>query len=583
MKMKLVALILLCFSNGFAQSTWDIVNVKRYETNLFSKKHNPQTSHLDRNLEVYHASIADDKNQFSKINESVWKAMTTSVENAVSYQNLINEMMKYFEVFQKIENSRNNRNYENFIPKLEKIESQVISITGDNIFYEFEYQFTNLHRYDDNIKVKHYYLGHLKTGILTKIQKPNAQQLIKIQSIIQEELKNNERKITLNNPDFFEQDETQNHRNYRQTYDTEVAEDSDDETSSISKFLELPVTRFFEKIDLKDADFLWANHGILVYFNAFTESTAYFNGQAFSFYLPFETAQKCIPHIPYLSFVSNLPPLKTSLKSTNVVAFIKKLNTSPPDILTLTEIQARDAKIKTLAVSNFQINSNQEKRKMGSNVISFNGKGQMVSKEEFDEQGKSRGITFYEYSKTGQLSKEVKKLKSEITENFTYVFDVNDNLVRRIKSSSKMAEQTYYIYNGQSVFEFSHYMFDDNLPFKSTRFAFEKDKVNIEKATYFIENGEVIGVESANAYQRAQVARNTNNRLIEAYYDYDRNRHYANYDPLNRMISYQIFNSNSMTQHIRWEYENNQTYPFKKSTKQSTDLFFEEYYEYTFF
>ena len=456
----------------------------------------------------------------------------------------------------EVVNSRNSRRYEDNLsklnPKLNRVEIEVISIIGNKVCYQFAYQFDIPSREVDEIEVKDYYWGDLRTAFVSKMnKKPNANQIKLIEDAAFKTL----------NEHFLLATQNLNLEDL-EDYNEDLAE------RPVSKPLENQ-GNVYHKIQLKDADFLWINHGIVVQIQDFENTTRTIQGKGLTFFIPYQEAIPYLKWIPELAFIAHLPAIKHTFQNWNDPNFVvsKFYNIkSEPSILNLIQNKNQTQKIKQLKQTSYQISSNKERRKMNQNVYEFDGNQKLLWHEIFDEHDKTYSKTFYDYDSKENLILKTVNMRTQKTRTTQFFYDEKGNLLRQRYNESDGIVDTYYFYNQNMVYSFSHEMFNEWSK-SVTHIEMKNDKFCTNYVCYLLdENKEIIGVQSEKyiSYQ-AQIGRDDEGLLREAHFDNDRYHYYYDYNENQLLTDYKVYEYANPKNHIQWFYKNDSSIPYKTS------------------
>lgn len=565
--------IVLLFTMQFsqAQGVWDMLNNQSYEFNNYVKKQVFDKNYLSGTLEITHFCFKDKaKELYPELNQKIFSTCINSLEDELKYRAIFQKALDKLEILTEIVNSRNRRSYDDDLgklnPKLYHIEIEVVSVIGNKVCYEFNYQFELPSREVDKIEVKEYYWGDLMTTSVVKMdKKPTASQIKSIEDKVFKPL-NEHFLLATQNLNLADLED----------YNEELEE------RPVSKPLENQ-GNVYHKIQLKDADFLWMNHGIVIQIQDLASTTSTIQGKGMYYFIPYREALAYLKWIPELAFIAQLPEVKTTIRNWNdpnvIVSKFYNIK-SEPSLLEWVQNKNQKQKIKKLEQASFQISKNGERRKMNRNVYEFDGNQKLLWHETFDDQDKTYSKTFYDYDAKGNLILKTVKLKTKKEVINQYFYDAQGNLIRQRNNESDEISETHYFYNQNTVYSFSYQMFDE-WPYHRTHLSFHKDKFCTDNVCYLLnQNGDVVGVQSEKyTHYQAQIGRNEQGILQEAHFDNDRYHYYFDYSENQLLTDYKVYEYAIPKNHIQWFYENDSSIPYKiskLSTSYDTILIEEE-------
>jgi len=222
----------------------------------------------------------------------------------------------------------------------------------------------------------------------------------------------------------------------------------------------------YHKIQLKDADFLWIHHGILIQIQDYASTTETIQGRGLTFFIPYHEALPYLKWIPELSFIAQIPVVRNEFQNWNEPNFvISKFFSikSEPNLLDLMKHQNSNQKqkIKQLQQTSFQVFKNGERKQMNRNVYQFDGNQKVLWQETFDDQDKTYSKTFYDYDAKQNLISTTVKLRAQKDRTTQFQYDAKGNLLRKRTSESQEITDTHYFYNQNAVYSFSHQIFGE--------------------------------------------------------------------------------------------------------------------------
>uniref|UniRef100_UPI00404A0F41 hypothetical protein n=3 Tax=Flavobacterium sp. TaxID=239 RepID=UPI00404A0F41 len=557
---KWVILLFLTLQIGHAQSFWDMLYNQSYDFNNYVKKHDSDKNYLFGTIEITQYSFTEkEKEIYPNLNKKVFETCVNSLEDELKYRVILQNALDKLDVLSEIVNSQYSRNYENnasqYNPKLDRIEISVLSIVGTKACYEFQYIFSINSQDDKEIDVKDYYWGDLRTSSLVKMdKKPSEYQRSVIQKLISKTV----------NENYLLATQKLNIKEVKDLYG--IDEDEDENSAEIQEKLE-KITDIFDKIDLKDADFLWFHHGLLIQFQKYSPSSRKMGGNRFSFFIPYQEALACLPLIPELSFISQVPLVKTSVRNWIDYDFMRAkfyYLRSEPTILDLFRKSPKYKPIKQINQTISQVYSNGEKRFSGRNVFQFDNAQKLLMKESFDDNGNTYSKTFYDYNEQGNLAFTTVKSRHEKTETTQNTYDRNNNLKLIRTNNPEEVSDVHFFYNQEKVFYFTHQMFDE-LSKNVAHISLEADKFCTDNVCYLLNrNGEINGIQSQKyTHYQAQIGRNEQGILQEAHFDNDRYHYYFDYNQNQFLTSFKMYEYSQKKLETTWFYEPNAYLPYK--------------------
>jgi hypothetical protein len=575
-----IILILLCLfaRNSFAQ-VMDLSKNIRYEFNNYYKKYTSEKPYFQDDYEVTYNSFKNQSNQ--KLNNQVLELCKSYIENEAKYLGLLRDANLRLEILNELNNSKNyssrSQAFKNL--KLENIECDVVSILGNQVFYELNFLFktddssgNNYEKID--FKVQHYYLANMQNQTLSRWNPTiNSNNQKKIQDLVSKKF--NETYLIVTDK-----------LNFKETSEFDFTQKSEVQDGNSSDFVNV-----FKKINLAEADYYWFNQGLIIQYQEYSKGSKLYGGKPFRLFFTYEQAEKIVALIPEFSFLKNSPKVTTTIKNFNPATSIQKkqtfLNTEPL-LLDLVSNNISNKRAKSLQQIMYQISEDNSKRLMSTTKYEFNINQEPVSILTYDENNRLLSSAYYDYDAKNNLKLTTKREENREQEYTSFTYDERGNII-----NSKYIEDTnytdeYYFYNQNYVYSFSVGIFDSKNSSYATQFELKKDGFcNNDICYYYDEKGQIISIVTSktNNYQ-SQIGRDFKGRIVEIHKEDDRYNYYFNYDDLDRVIKYQQLEQDALRQNVDFRYQENNYLPFQKikiSEYGGNKTVIEENYDWIYF
>lgn len=576
-------LILLWFFgfsfNAKASDIFDFVTNKRYEIANYSKDFSSKKAYLRRSIEMDYQQIkSKDNSKINSINTQTFQLCTDFLENEIDYLALLREANMRVQVLNTLENSKNRYDgVEVKNPELKSIDLRIKSIINNRIFYEVNFLFLAEDSNDNNrdsyeIEISKYYIANIldgKTSSWKPILKPTN--IKKIQDLVYADFLNAYLAST------------------RKWTGTDFATNGfygQKDAITTKNFLDL-----FIKMNLSKADYYWVANGLVVQFQNYSEGNLLYGGKFFNHFFPYEKALQIMQFIPEFSFINALPKNTTSIKNwSSFSIYSDKIGviTAEPQILDLIQNSNPSNKVKTLTQTNYQIMGSEKNYFQNKKVVELNANQKVVSAIDYTLENKIINAVYYDYDANGNIAHSSKKGSKNSQNHVFYEYDANNNIRSVVGLEENDFATTAYFYTQNFIFVSNHSVFSKSTLQNHNRYEINRKSYIIAEIEYLLdENQQIKGIisDKSQNYQ-TQIGRDSQGRIQETHREDDRYNCYFEYDSLDRITGYSMYEYSEEKQQISFLYRENERLPFQKNKStydggNTTNL--EEYYEWAFF
>ncbi len=575
---KSLFLIYFCFAAlGLQSQTLDLMTNSSYEFSNYTYELKSEKAYLQDQIEITYSSCKN--KMFKKTNEKLLEVCKNYIENEVNYLGLIRDANLRLNVLNELSNSKNYRyssaNYQN--PKLKSIETDAISVVGNQVFYELSFSFeanNTSENYDkQTFKVKKYYVANWQTATLkpwkTCINDLNNK---KIQEIVAKDFNETYTIVT-------------NKINVKDLTEYEIAKKQD--LIKADKSIDV-----FKKINLADADIYWFNQGIMIQFQEFTKSSVLYGGKFFRLFFPYNQALKIVALVPEFAFLKPYSKITTTVKNFDETSIQKKLSemSVEPEILNLVAKNTAPKRAKSMQLTMYQISSDNSKRFMSKINYEFNANQKLVSQTTTDEKNKTLNTAFFDYDSQNNLKQKTIKSGNHEQSIMSYDYDDNNNLKSTRTVEDNEINNRYYFYNQNYVYTFSYNFLTDQRSngLYTSKYELKNNQICLSDGCYILDkNSQICGKISpkTNNYQ-LQVGRDAAGRIVECHKEDDRYNNYFEYDNQGRITQFESFEYTEKKQNTTFFYTDDATLPNRKlktSDSGGNKTVIEENYEWQYF
>lgn len=427
------------------------------------------------------------------------------------------------------------------------LDVEVVSIAAGRVLYQaaFYFQFNSPDNYrdDERTTVRHYYLGNIATGSLTRWQPSiSSKGVTAISNLIRDRF---------------------NH--YYQTAGRTMAiqriRKARGENVDIDKWMleryHPPIADIMTKIELAAADIFWHKAGLIIQFQDYTAGSIPYKGEGYRVFFPYDEAIKIAAHIPDLAYVTKLPKPAHGFKAWDDTSLGRRWPLGvEPSPLNIAECIDGTKAVKMLTGTNNRITPAGDRHSVGRTVYQFDATGRLLTMENFDQSNQMIGGANHEYTADGRLKKTItigrdgKESSSMIPE-----YDSKGNILRKISTSKEGVSEWYYFYNGKNVYSF----YPDPLWGHSGHdwaIRLTPEGYCNNRACYETnEAGDITAVLSAPFdHYRMQIGRDKDGRLAEVHSDNERNHGYYDYDSQGRITQFSKYVDEKVEKIVMYEY-----------------------------
>jgi hypothetical protein len=570
----------------FAGGVYDVFANKYYEYVLRSKDVIPEVKYFKTEVDVtYFEMVNTDDVILKNINDKMFNLTSSYIKDNTKALDLYTELRERTKVYTEIENSQNtNYQYRNNYTSepvlvLTDIESNAVSMVAGKMFFEITFEFripSSNSRYDNELLITHYYIADLSTGTIERWRNTlNPSELIAIQDKLSKRINETYNLVTskLDISDLALID----------------IEDEEDEEGNPVKKQEV-CKDICTRIDLKEADFYWFAWGMMIRFQSFTYSSKIFYGSSFSLFIPFEEAVTTFAAVPQFYFINQITPPSTLISNFNPWQYIMEIGEvrRAPEIDQLLKLNQLNKIPKTLVIERHQLFENGKSNFQNKAYYDFNPDGQMLSKRVVNEKGKTYNSEFFSYDNEGNLLEIIKRNYRDEESSETFSYDSRKNLVSMKNIGDDEISEYLYYYNGNYIYRFDMTNLLEPDQSQLQRYSAKNRKFCFTNMCYVLdEQGRVKGIKSGKyVYQQGQIGRDKQGRIVESHFERDRYNYYWNYDSINRLTSWQMYEYENPKREFKYFYDQGSTFPFRRldtRSSYSNKTILEELYEWKFF
>ncbi|MEA3496506.1 MAG: hypothetical protein U9R42_10765 [Bacteroidota bacterium] len=559
-----------------AQGVYNFFSNKTYEITSSYDEVLSEQDFIKNTIRVNCFQFKNAKTQIEKsINKEVKALAKLALKNENTYLKIYNEVKQRISVYNELKSSNNNLGNRNRYPanlysQLMRIDCKVISVFEDKLLFEIKYEFqidnsSAYNRHNTKILVSKYYTANLSSAKIKawKISlNPSMQNEIqnKLSSSLNEIYSLTTSKLDYSDIELLEED--------KNMFDVESADSIGEVCKDIC-----------ERINLKDADFLWYNWGLIIKFQPFTYSSKIYNGKSFMLFLPIDEAIPICSLIPEFSFVKELKQPEFIYKKFDYYSTINTIRDfrEAPKIQDILAINNINDKPKTLEIKTYQFHHNGTKSFLRSEKNEFNEEGQFVNRYYYSENGSLKNSEFYKYDDNANITSHISKEDNGRERTELYFYDENGNLIQKRTVGKRNVipkrsgrddyfHSKYFFYSGKFIYSFDYQLFRTDLGNNVSSCSIDNNEFCMGGNCYKLDNnGNLIGIYAKrNISGYVQIGRDKKGRIVEAHCDNDRYHYYHFYDDLDRMVKYQQFEYANVLTTVEFHYKGNSMLPYER-------------------
>lgn len=484
---------------------------------------------------------------FEKIQNIALQNITDKLYFQIVFNELLEKINRSNQIF-----SDNGEEIEYENPKFQNLEIKLVSILNNQAIFSFNYDFevfnySNRNR-PETFSIQRYYHVDLKTEKIEKFNPYLSNYTTVFPKIVLDKLNRlyaiSTKKIEL---DKLEDTIPRNH-----------------------------FDGFLSRLKIEEAKLIPYFAGAIIVFDAYSESSKNFRGQAFQVYLNYDELKTFSNLLPYYkSFYGNL---KNDSKVNPLLAEIEeKVKKFGQDPSTLDFIDST-SKINNLEIELYQ----QDDKLYRTERYEFDESGKLILNTILNVGDKNHSQKIYRYFENGNLKsiasvntkKELDELqfyyykngKTQNQENIQQQIVDYDNYNNQ-NSNSKSLEaefnQEFYFYNKDYQYTFRMDAFKEvSREHITISFIRGNEYCNGWRCLVLDDKLNVIGIKSSkHPMHAAQALTNNQGQVTEYFYDNDRRIRYYTYDDLYRITSIKKFSDSKLETQISYEYENDGKIP----------------------
>ncbi|MDD2983797.1 MAG: hypothetical protein PHQ74_10455 [Crocinitomicaceae bacterium] len=513
------------------------------------KKEN-KMDYISGELEFYQDHL-NHENFSDALFEKIQNVAVQNITDKLYFQIVFNELLEKINRNNQIFSDNGEEiEYEN--PKFQNLEIKLVSILNNQAIFSFNYDFevfnySNRNR-PETFSIQRYYHVDLKTEKVERFNPYLSNYATVFPKIVLDKLNRlyaiSTKKIELNK---LEDSIPRNH-----------------------------FDGFLSRLKIEEAKLIPYFAGAIIVFDAYSESSKNFRGQAFQVYLNYDELKTFSNLLPYYkSFYGNF---KNDSKVNPLLAEIEeKVKKFGQDPSTLDFIDST-SKINNLEIELYQ----QDDKLYRTERYEFDESGKLILNTILNVGDKNHSQKIYSYFENGNLKsiasvntkKELDELqfyyykngKAQNQENIQQQIVDYDNYNNQ-NSNSKSLEaefnQEFYFYNKDYQYTFRMDAFKEvSREHITISFISGNEYCNGWRCLVLDDKLHVIGIKSSkHPMHAAQALTNNQGQVTEYFYDNDRRIRYYTYDDLYRITSIKKFSDSKLETQISYEYENDGKIP----------------------
>jgi|GEM_PF-5142859 hypothetical protein len=544
MKQELQISLFLIFASGvfysaFAQIHDPFTNSSYQKSTRAVKKEGFSTkSYLPKTLEFNR----DYFKAFPKINKRIEKTALDFIRDEGNYLEVFGRINNKIETANEIESSYENhrkRSQQWGNPQFDGLNIKLIGVFSGKAFFAVHYLFEAKDNEFRKAKIfgeRIFYKVNLNTKSITRFQaSPPEKQITGLKQLIRKKL------------------------NRLYLIATEKVKVFD--AKKPSDFLETDLNINLKKVNYSDAKIYPFTFGVLIEFEAFTESSKLFDGKAFRLFIPYSERAPFINTFPKLSpfFSSKIdwPSAENLSKLEQEHWGARQLNLSARHPEIPVKIRKKEG-VKSLERLNIQLYENGDSTLVNTSLSFYNPEGQITRSETQNPDGDVTYGQRFSYAE-GNLQS---KLTLGRTKALTLISYYKDGLESKTTISQSHQEFPGRDYGGIEIGQ-SHYFYNG-----MTRFFFTMQNIGESVLEVRKHYRQVYGSNYNKALESNGILRNENGNIIEAHSPDGRDHFYAEYDGQNRFHSFKRYEGTYLKEEIDFTYFKNTSLPKKVHSKQ---------------
>lgn len=525
----------------------------------------------------------------STLNANLRRLATTDWLSDQLYARLLGDFRNKEKVRREIYYSRSNSDdrYDRETapyPEINEVELKIHAIVGSIVWVEATFSAETDSRNRDELTVKYYYQGNLKTGELRRMSFDQVhydrQALAKFLAPLftqqyllhTDKLSESEKKRRFPAGDEDADNASGNNKRFWDQNDgTALAEDPEEEqrTIEINSMDSASVCAdLCVHIDFRELDFYCYGWGLVVGFQEASSSSRIYNGEPFYLFLEGEQQRMFseIVRLPQLAPPAVLPV--NYFKGFNYTALTNGFSMlrNAPDIFQLLNNEKNSSQhVQVLVTESYQLFKNDQRNYRGRFVSFFHKDGYLTRKIFLDEKSDTATDLRFVYDAANRLSELYGFGYRRQPERTSYRYDQAGNLVFVEQMEGKELSQTRYFYSGHVLFFFS--ISDKEAPDEQlSEMSFAGKECCFKTACYKLnDRWEPIQQTSRKyAHEEVHIGRDAAGRLMEVHTENDRYNYYFDYDSLNRFSLFSTFEETRPLVRLSYQYKDHHRLPYEQ-------------------
>lgn len=531
----LIFTLLLVGSQVQAQR-YDIYQNKAYDISTFVLKHHSDKEYLLGEIEIYQDKNKEENPQWNKIQEELFTIGIQKIENEFDYFKIRNKVNFKKDQIAELLRLRNRGEPGNL--NFDKVKIELISLLNGFGIYSINYTYEILtdRNSSHSVTASYFYLANYKTGNLTEIvENTNQKQQEWVKKLSSSKFK----KLYLLQTKKLTPEEVDRIQNQK----FQAEEDVD----------------FLTRMDFSEAVVFPYFNGLMVSFSAYSVSSKMFDGDGFRILLDEDETKELLQVYPEFKAVFSTQlqfPTAQHLELLNqdekfdLTQFVR-----PPNELEMLKILKPGENTKLMKIKNGN------KKDLGnvytySKYYYFNQNQKLDSIRTKNKEDEFQLVERFYYDENKQLSAVYSPRSDTKLKLFHYTNKVQKSNEKIRISEYRDPQSNQYLelsvakehtaYNGlyryiQEIELVGEPKYENRF---SLRYLDGTNFCNEFHCVLYVANGRLTGVKK-NKYQIFSLRVNEDNKPLEVYSDYDRNKYFFNYYPDGRIKTYQSFSSNA--------------------------------------
>ncbi|MGO2357519.1 hypothetical protein [Mesonia sp.] len=510
----------------------DVFQNEVYEISTRVLTTNFTETYLPNSLEYDQDQLDEEK--YASINAAIQKMALSHLKDGAKYHQLFGAINQKLGVLNELSTDDYERQSNYVNPRFEDLEIHLAGVCNAQAIFVFEYAFKTSNDYnsrgDGTLKHRVFYQVNLKTGKLKSFDvAPNLQQGEQLREIFEQQLNalylQASKKL-----DVFEVEQL------------ELMKDAE-------------INSALSQIDYREAKVYPYASGVLLEFEAYSESSKLFNGKSFRLFTTYDQLAKIKTVLPQLKTFFSQVPKSVSAKNKALFEAEKSRTFSlrrEPVSLDFLDKEKLSQDLYKLEIKNYQIFKNGEEKQIGTTIYRFNENNDpflIEFKDDHEEVVSQEKLTYFENGKVKTHLKTSNRKELEVShylkDQLQYVISFKGDA-----NYQPNATETSFL----DISEL-HYFYNENFQYWFTlNFIGKRNYYDSYQLVYVDELNE-------NPYEKEQVLFNDNGEVVEFHYDHNRHHYFYSYDEANRITRILHYDGSQLKKEVNYAYEANGIFP----------------------